>query len=499
MGLTRNGRIHYFLTGFLIVAFLFVSWFRTSTSARLIISQSSIQSSSSAATETKLSKNCASNLKLYIYKPISEKLLFDEQFPTGNKSVLLSRSDDYLLEDALLRYFQHQPCIITSDPTQANAFLVPHAIASHFFNVPNANQHNLESYFDETLRPFLKHIQQDLPYFNQSISGSDISKNHFFLNTFDNGPFCDKNKHTNESGVFSHKVWKEVVAPMMQIGYYSQLDQKIPHNRQSKRRKFCFIPEKDIAVPMYDEQGRNSLNQQQPAQPTSTAFIHHCNHHSNNDYCRIQWRSYLKHRALQVSRPFYFRGTISKGKQCSPGIRPFLQRYCSLQTTSCHFQNLSASMKDSIFSFCPAGWACWSARFYDAWDHMTIPIRLSEDIAEPFASVIPEYSKMMISLRTTSISGLFEIMHANNNSQTMPKNGSDLLNKLAFLAREWVHVCAAANNTTFDNNNACLQHPISKRLEVIAKNRHLVSWAQSEEGGAYTSLEREMSNRVRNN
>ncbi|KAL7552751.1 hypothetical protein ACHAWF_015990 [Thalassiosira exigua] len=456
-------------------------------------------SNNSAHTYLFETNNCSQQLKLYIYEPISEKLLADPKYPIGNKSVLVRQLGDYMFEAALLGAFQHKDrnCIITQDPNKANAFLVPHAIAAHFYNVPNANRLLLEDYYRETLRPFLQHIQQDLPYFNESLkaSNSSISINHFFINTFDNGPFCDENTHVNEINVFQDQVWKDVVAPMMQIGYYSQLEQVIPKERSASRRTLCFIPDKDIAAPMYDEESRNSIQK-------LALFMQGCNLNNADAHCLQQWKSYLHKRAMRVSRPFYFQGSIWGGKRCAAGIRPFLQSYCQQEPENCHFQNISCRMDDSIFAFCPAGWACWSARFYDAWDHMTIPVRFSEDMAEPFASAVPQYSKMMISIRTTETPHIFQGLNLSNSRATSTAthlvNGTEFLNELASLAREWVHVCAATNTTHFDND--CVTHTVSKRLWAIAQNRHLFSWAHVNAAeGAYSMLEQEMWNRVRRN
>merc|ERR1712032_221303 len=114
-------------------------------------------------------------------------------------------------------------------------------------------------------------------------------------------------------------------------------------------------------------------------------------------------------------------------------------------------------------------------------------------MAEPFASVLPEISNMTISIRTTRTSGVFEIQSMNmfaNKSNLV--NGTEILNELASLVRDWTRVCA---NITFDNK--CFTHPISEQLWNIAKYRHWFSWTWTNASeGAYTMLEREMWTRI---
>jgi hypothetical protein len=443
---------------------------------------------------------------------------------------------DYFLENAIIDGFKRRDLVVTN-PNDADVFIVPNYISEHFYTLKNYNRQQFEDYYFSKLRHFLLHVQHDLPYYNTSlVHNSDdntaaiLSSNHFFITSFDNGPFCDTNHHINEESVFTDVVWENIVGPMKQIGYYNQRFQSIPQHRQQtitpRRRTKCFDENHDIALPMWDGFGRNSekVNSEIRQAAISCNDALTSNSSKSIDDC-FRWKQFLHQRANQVTKPFYYYGSILSGKQCSNEIRPWLQRYCTKHSPQyCHFTDnnsinkkndtnkdstttTTTTMSNSIFALCPAGQACWSARFYDAWDHWTIPIRLTEAIVEPFASAVPggvdEYQHMMVSISTPR-----EKHPKITMTDQYDNNITSVLNELAHLAMEWKDVCMnidenkstnATNSSTgiINTTMPCLEHPISKRLMTIVRNRRWFSWSNVEDTeNAFVLLEQEIWKKV---
>ena len=56
-------------------------------------------------------------------------------------------------------------------------------------------------------------------------------------------------------------------------------------------------------------------------------------------------------------------------------------------------------MGTAWFALCPAGWACWSARLYDALEHGTIPVLLADGMARPFDELL-DWGRFSLALTT---------------------------------------------------------------------------------------------------
>lgn len=112
----------------------------------------------------------------------------------------------------------------------------------------------------------------------------------------------------------------------------------------------CFRPGKDIVLPQYEP---NFVVSEEP---------------------------------LTVTRPHqaFFKGQIVPGLDCSPHVREYLQQLPQFVQGDDRYLYGSGQMREAYFGFTPAGWACWSARLYDALTSLTIPVIMANPIIEPF-------------------------------------------------------------------------------------------------------------------
>lgn len=277
--------------------------------------------------------------------------------------------DYFQVETELIKGLRRRGRIV-DNPNVANIFWIPHTMVAHW--ICDGKKHcDLQRYWNETLRPFLSRVETEWPYFNAS-GGRD----HVFVYAMDEGPICEVG-HSSDS--FANDAVFKRVHPMIHIGYYGTHNREAPLYRQSAMRKHCFDNSRDIPIPQW-----NSFWKTADTTPDDAAK--RC--HQNSSGCDA-WLEFLQRRVHETKYTFFFKGnTALSGRHCSRGIRPWVSQFCKNVSHQCaHAPN--HRMKDAIFALCPAGWACWSSRYFDALAHMVIPVRLADDAAEPFSCEVP--------------------------------------------------------------------------------------------------------------
>jgi len=433
----------------------------------------------------------------------------------------------------------------TLNASSANLFWIPHALAVHLFDPffddrfnKTAARDELGRYYHEALRPFLSHIYHDLPYFNESCGGGHGQKqcNHLFVYSLDNGPVCEMNSHSPVSVFANDPLFQAVVHPSIIVGYFGQKTSVLdlienkryyngivpPADRMSEWRRNCYEDGWDITVPQWDDGSKwnkrdlkliDAVEKCEHAISLSGSVDSDTNTSSADGRisgpCR-PWLEILHRRAFNVTKPFFFRGQVSPGRWCSPGIRPWLEKYCK-KTSNCNFNNNARdgnkaeqqSMDSAVYAFCPAGYACWSSRYYDALDKMAVPVRLADDIVDPFSDNI-DYALIEERVEThrynrgnsTGIGG-----KANIREVALPPDGGKAIRDMVRGAYEWMTACGMTGirSRTFEMTEkdiACVRHPISHKLGFIVRTRHKLSWDIDEEEGAFALLELDIASRV---
>ena len=114
-------------------------------------------------------------------------------------------------------------------------------------------------------------------------------------------------------------------------------------------------------------------------------------------------------------------------------------------------------MNDTYFALCPAGYAPWSLRLYDAVLHSAVPVILANDIIEPFerfldwrtftvkvdADLITTNSNISFLITMTNHSDELRrnLLHRNRNHNTSRLVNTYLGKKLlnVHLAAQWLH------------------------------------------------------------
>ena len=359
----------------------------------------------------------------------------------------------FQLETELISGLQQRGRVV-DDPTEADIFWVPHALVAHWIiRDGGGDQDRMKEYYNLQLRPFLQHIYYDLPYFNAS-NGRD----HVFVYTMDMGPICELD---HGSPVFSYDdIWHKVIHPMIQIGYSGQRGLRPTIETASVHRPECWDDERDIAVPQY-----HKWDMRKSVEAANCLF--------EKDNCQ-PWADLLLERAARIKAGFFFKGQTIAGKFCSVGIRQWVATFC--KTTS-WCQN-ATEMKDAVFGLCPAGWACWSSRLYDAFDKGTIPILLADDMVIPFERWL-DYDELIFQITTGS-------------PVQLASDGGVDFSELHSLAQSWIQAC-----NTDASTETCVSHRVSEMMANIATSRQWFGWNPDGDENAFAMVEKELMARVK--
>jgi hypothetical protein len=393
--------------------------------------------------------------RIYVYKGLQD---------------LYVASRGYLQAESKLLEVLRRQGHVTDDPGEAALFWIPHSLVAHWFKSPDASRQyrSLRSYWRTELRPFLERIYTTLPYFNAS-----GGRNHVFVYTMDEGPICEVG-HNN--GMFSEdEVFKRIVHPMIHVGYYGILDRDAPTSRHSPSRRRCFDPARDVPIPQWNTYWKSDGHLQRDK---VSLAARRCM--ESRATCS-SWLEFLHRRADATPHDFFFRGQNLTGRHCSKGIRPWIQSFCANKENNCGGSSLANG--SALFGLSPAGWGCWSLRYYDAVEHMTIPVRLADDIAEPFRREMPPEQ--------------YSVVVRTGNPANLPTDGGEQFRWMRGNASSWRAACGGSDLLLSDNAiiiDACLKHPISRKLLGVARARVAFNWDPNVQngGGALRILMREL-------
>jgi len=233
--------------------------------------------------------------------------------------------------------------------------------------------------------------------------------------------------------------FRSVFQRVTKIGYYGV------HNELSG-----WVYGKDIAVPMYHT------------------------FHSDPRLARARWLERLASAAQGgFASNIFFHGQIVAGKQCSPGIRPWLERYMdSCPAPRCTSDR--SAMNASVFALCPAGWACWSTRLYHAIASLTIPVVLANGAVQPFDSML-DWSTFTLQPDTDTV-----LAHS-------AAGPTDPLAQLHGAATEIRAACMATrtSRSAAEVPPSCANHPAATMIRTLDEVRPWFMWNPKDNRSAY--------------
>eukprot|EP01041_Mallomonas_annulata_P006117 gene6117-12384_t len=302
-----------------------------------------------------LIKQAEKDLKVFVYPFPPNIRRCKKNFKPGLKEM-------FDMEIQIPKYYKEYSLTTTSNPEEANVFIVDHEwICLRVGSEPPKQSPERIKFSGNAIAkdhifPIWKNVIESYPYFNRSY-GHD----HFTTFVFDNGPFCGAG-HIQPFSTYGSKVM-QILQNVSIIGSngYSGLSQWDKHCEKpcvpDKRFDYCHREGKDIVIP----QAHNFHIQKR-----------------NSNFYNISSRQ---------SDSFY-RGSIKTGLDCSPGIRLLLDKlHTSSHHDNRHTHNSidthlwqTGRITDAIFALCPAGNACWSMRLYHAILSDTIPVILADHI-----------------------------------------------------------------------------------------------------------------------
>eukprot|EP00667_Euglena_gracilis_P007375 EG_transcript_7451 len=383
-------------------------------------------------------------IKIYVYAT-PPAVLAKQKTSLG----LHNRLEWSLLEALTNLSGQPGSALLTTEGDEADFFWVPHAL---FDNFPN------DEYVENTLLPYLSHIQQDFPFYNRS-GGRD----HVFVYIWDNGPLCDL-------GFFGtlwqkNPMFKRLIHPMIIVGYHGSQGLAAPPETHSALRRHCFQPGHDISVPQW-----NTFHLRQ----RRGAFT-------------ADW---LRGLATGPARNIRYFGTFASGR-CSPRVRfhahEFMRQcYSPHLLDPCRPQR-SCWPETGIFGLAPAGFGCWSARFFDFVSQLVVPVIMADHIEEPFERFL-DYRRFTVKVMTgTELLRIKEL----EGVEEVVKVPDDVLPKIyavKFPTLEALHPAASAfrlacgpcgtpgNGSAATAAAACLANPVARKLRALLQHRPWLSW-----------------------
>eukprot|EP01041_Mallomonas_annulata_P002198 gene2198-4276_t len=293
-------------------------------------------------------------LKIFIYKKPSIEV--------GPNNVTAPCLDDFLPESRIPAYIRNST-IYTTNPDEANLFLIKNDF-SYLFVCGIANQPHLslnifreEHIYKRHLMVIMNNITHNYPYFNRS-GNSD----HLFIYTFDMGPFCQK----------LHESFGNVFSKLQNVTFL----QNFGHIGPARDGSNCVRPPgTDIILPQYHSWTPHHLATHFVPSKTIDSFF--VVSYSNISFCSTNIRVVLRavgHNATY--RLFNAEHRSNDGK---------------------------SAITDSYFALCPAGYAPWSRRVYEALLKNSIPVILPNGIVEPFERYL-DLTKFSVKFNTDYIS-----------------------------------------------------------------------------------------------
>ena len=399
-----------------------------------------------------------STVKIHVYKPPAHINLHMER---GQGLEWVHAELETRLYEDLQQMSRTKVYHLVDDPADADFFFVPHALMTHVHLSQSLRlqvspswdmaYRGINHYMKRSLEPFLLHIVQELPFYNAS-GGRD----HIFLYLWDNGPICDgliKGRHY-DSDLWQRdaRAWQQspvfraVVHPMIIVGYHGSVGFRVPPLRGALRKQ-CFAVDYDITLPQYNLFHRAHSN--------ATAL--------QNDVLRqlLQRLAQLQMiqcptNGMEVSHGnFYYQGTKKRGVFCSPKARIWLHEAIMDNRTYTWARTPHAA----IYGLCPAGWGCWSLRFYHMLHKNVIPVIMADGIVQPFERFL-DYTKFSAKV-LTGISG------------PALQRKLQALHESAVSFRQSCLACNPAADTAF---MGCAEHPVTKRFIEMQVHAPWFSW-----------------------
>ena len=414
-------------------------------------------------------------------------------YPFSNKDsprrvIQSTKRVEYRLETELLEGLRKRGRV-TTDPHRATHFWIPHQLVGHWTMMTtiddvsspkpemrgSANDTRsmlLDDYLETYLRPRMRQIYHDFPYYNRS-QGSD----HVFVYSMNGGggPICEIG---NSSELFTQDEFlQNMLRSMRKVGYWGQRGlvktiKEEEHDYKHKKTISCWNDDLDIAVPQWHPWNmRNS---------TLESIVDDC---QREGQCR-KWSNYLRRRARETSHIFFFRGTIAPGRYCSPGIRPWIEKYCdgSVIDHLCLFNPPSNAtpMTRAVFALSPAGSTCGSGRIYNALQQNVIPVLFADDMVLPFEQQL-NYSSIMETIKTNTGSDF--------RTEDFPLDGGSAMRRLLDLGQGWMHTCQNDPQT-----KKCLNHAVSRKMMSIIRQRRMLGWqnVETSDENAFAMFEKEL-------
>ena len=365
-------------------------------------------------------------VRIYRYpvpRDLEELLWSEELLHSGHKCNYLLRKHPWMnLEE---RIWQLLPSAVwTTDPARATFFMVPHAPQGH--QCAHIRQVTT-AYFRNGLARWLDYVVHALPYYNRS-GGRD----HVIVSNFENGPKCDCTMRgawapSNYSAAF------DVLMSMVKIGHWAHRDAAM----------FGWKPGFDIAMPQFGAVP-NSFGPYPPSQSPSWQEVVAKSNKTSFGFSGSFWGTRITCPATIKHAPEGSLGS-QHGCECSPGVRTWLQDYMkrncdSAQNMSSRCASLERSVRPSTmgsfwYALCPAAWACWSSRLYDAIDRLVVPAIMADGAIQPFEDIL-DWHSFSITLSTE------KLMYQNNTSQL------DLLHREATAASQSCESCPTCQACT---------------------------------------------------
>ena len=403
-------------------------------------------------------------VKIHIYKPPCGINMHMGQGARSREVYLLLETRLHL---ELQRLAQANVVQVVTDPAEADFFLVPHALMTHVHLAqslklgiqpsPDMAYQGIMRYMRHSLEPFLLHIVHDLPFYNAS-----AGRNHIFVYLWDNGPTCDGviPGQPFESDLWQKdarawqdsKVFKAIVHPMIIVGYHGSSGFNAPPGRSTVRSR-CFWVDHDITLPQYN------LFQQLPPKEKPI---------------RVLGPQYIRQQSTLHHGNLYYKGTEKPGVFCSPNIRFQLhdaigptRTYSQHTRGQCDCQHTwAAHPAAAVYGLCPAGWGCWSLRFYHMLHLNVIPVIMADGIVQPFERFL-DYTQFTVK----RLSGASEVV----------QRQLQVLHESAVSFRQACMGCGPSGEARL----ACDEHPVAKKLVQVHRHAPWFSWATTARRNVY--------------
>lgn len=390
--------------------------------------------------------------------------------------------ESFQLETQLLQGLRKRGRI-TTDPDRATHFWIPHRLVSHWkrtriesdTTISSEESQRVQDYLDTYLRPWLRQIYYDYPYYNRS-QGRD----HVFVYSMDGlGPVCHDDDSNASQLLTGDTFVQSMLRSMRKVGYWGQRGLTRPQQSNATENVTrCWQDDLDVAVPPW-----HAWNTR-PPNVTLDVMADRCRRQQK---CK-KWTAYLRHRAAVATHLFHARGLpVVPGRYCSPGIRPWIQNYCNgtndhlcwvdpSDNTTTTATTTTTPMTRAVFALSPAGSSCWSSRLFDAFQQLVVPVLMADDMVLPFEQEV-DYDSMM------------EVIKTGDSLQLLAPDGGPAVRRLLDLGQSWMEACRHPTESKL-----CVQHEVSRKLLAMVRYRRYLGWHDVEKSdkNAFALFEKEL-------